>query len=259
MPLILTDCRDMIGTITLNNAAKRNSLSRALLSEMAAAMHDMHQQKVRVVIIRAEPGVKVWSAGLDVTELPEPGRDPLAYNDPLEQALRGIQHFPAPVIAMVQGGVWGGACDLVFTCDIAIGDPTATFAMTPAKLGVPYNSTGILHFVNIVGERMAREMFFTAQPVDADRAWHIGILNHLVPADELETFTYGLAARITENSPLSIEVMKEQLRILSSSHPLSPETFERIQGLRRRVYDSQDYCEGKEAFLQKRKPVFKGQ
>ncbi|MGB8643672.1 MAG: methylmalonyl-CoA decarboxylase [Anaerolineae bacterium] len=259
MPFVLTDCQEQIGTITLTNAAKRNSLSCALLGELTSALHNLQRHKVRAVVLRAEPGVRVWSSGLDVTELPEPGRDPLSYGDPIEQVLRGIQHFPAPVIAMIEGGVWGGACDLVFTCDITIGSPTASFTMTPAKLGVPYNSTGILHFINIVGERVAREMFFTAQPVEAERALRIGILNHLVPADQLEPFTYSVAAQIAENSPLSIEVMKEQLRILSSSHPLSPETFERIQSLRRRVYDSNDYCEGKEAFLSKRKPVFKGE
>ncbi len=259
MPLILTDCQAGICTMTFNNGAKRNCLSHALLNEMSAAFHELEQSKVRVVILRAEKGARVWSSGLDITELPEPGRDPLSYNDPIEHVLRTIQHFPAPIMALIEGSVWGGACDLSFTCDIAIGSPTASFAMTPAKVGVPYNSTGIVHFINIVGERMAREMFFTAQPIDAERALRIGILNHLVPSDQIEACTYDMARQITDNSSLSISVIKEQLRILSSSHPLSPDTFERIQGLRRRVYDSRDYCEGKQAFLDKRKPVFKGE
>jgi methylmalonyl-CoA decarboxylase len=211
------------------------------------------------VVIRAAAGVKVWSSGFDINELPVSGRDPLSYNDPLEQALRAIQLFPAPVIAMIEGSVWGGACDLSFICDIAIGCPTSAFAITPAKIGVPYNSTGILHFINVVGPRMTREMFFTARPIDAERALHVGILNHLVPTEELEAFSYAMAAQIAENSPLAIAVIKEQLRLLGNSHPLSPETFERIQGLRRRAYDSADYVEGKNAFYEKRKPVFKGE
>jgi methylmalonyl-CoA decarboxylase len=142
---------------------------------------------------------------------------------------------------------------------MAIGGPSASFTMTPARIGVPYNSSGILHFINIVGMRIAREMFFTAQPITADRAHAIGILNHLVPVEELERFTYTVANQIVENSPLSIWVMKEQLRILANSHPLSPETFERIQGLRQQVYESDDYQEGKKAFLEKRKPAFKGE
>jgi methylmalonyl-CoA decarboxylase len=257
--LIITNHTDNIGTIILNHPETRNSLSNRLLNDLIEALEFFEKRKARAVIIRAAAGVTVWSSGFDITELPVPGRDPLSYNDPLEQALRAIQLFPAPVIAMIEGSVWGGACDLSFICDIAIGCPTAAFAITPAKIGVPYNSTGILHFINVVGPRMTREMFFTARPIAAERAMQLGILNHLVPTDELEAFSYAMAAQIAENSPLAIAVIKEQLRLLGNSHPLSPETFERIQGLRRRAYDSADYLEGKQAFLEKRKPVFKGE
>jgi len=259
MSLIITNHSDNIGTIIFNHTETRNSLSNQLLNELIEALEFFEKRKARAVVIRAAAGVTVWSSGFDITELPVPGRDPLSYNDPLEQALRAIQLFPAPVLAMIEGSVWGGACDLSFICDIAIGCPSAAFAITPAKIGVPYNSTGILHFINVVGPRMTREMFFTARPIDADRAMQLGILNHLVPTDELEAFTYAMAAQIAENSPLAIAVIKEQLRLLGNSHPLSPETFERIQGLRRKAYDSADYLEGKQAFLEKRKPVFKGE
>jgi len=259
MSLIITNHSDNVGTIVLNHPETLNSLSNQLLNELIEALEFFEKRKARAVVIRAAAGVKVWSSGFNIKELPVPGRDPLSYNDPLEHALRAIQLFPAPVISMIEGSVWGGACDLSFICDIAIGCPTAAFAITPAKIGVPYNSTGILHFINVVGPRMTREMFFTAKPIGAERAMQVGILNHLVPTTELESFTYAMAAQIAENSPLAIAVIKEQLRLLGNSHPLSPETFERIQGLRRRAYDSTDYLEGKQAFLEKRKPVFKGE
>jgi methylmalonyl-CoA decarboxylase len=259
MSLIITTHSDNIGTIIFNHGETHNSLSNQLLNELIEALEFFKKCKARAVIIRAAAGVKVWSSGFNIKELPVPGRDPLSYNDPLEQSLRAIQQFPAPVIAMIEGSVWGGACDLSFVCDIAIGCPTAAFAITPAKIGIPYNSTGIMHFINVVGLRMTREMFFTAKPIDADRAMQLGILNHLVPTDELEAYCYGMATQIAENSPLAISVIKEQLRLLGNSHPLSPETFERIQGLRRTAYDSADYIEGKNAFFEKRKPVFKGE
>lgn len=259
MSLILTEFSEMIGTITFNNNEKRNCLSAALLKELIGALKEMRNQQVRVIILRAATGAKVWSAGLDVNELPNPGRDPFPYDDPFEQAGRSIQRSSAPVIAMIGGSVWGAACDLALSCDILIGTPQTTFAMTPAKIGIPYSSSGLLHFLYGVGLNLAKEMLFTAQPVGAERAEKLGILNHLVPAAQLEGFTYEMARQIAHNSPLSIAVLKEQLRILANSHPLSPETFERIQGLRRRVYDSQDYLEGKNAFLQKRAPVFQGE
>jgi methylmalonyl-CoA decarboxylase len=219
----------------------------------------MVYQQTRVIALRANQGAKVWSAGYDVNEFPQPGRDPLTYNDPLEQAIRAIQRCPAPVIAMLEGSVWGGACEVAFVCDILIGTENTSFALTPARLGVPYNLTGILHVLNKVGLSLAREMFVTAQPVSGERAARLGVLNHLVPVAELEDFTYGLARQIAQNSPISISVMKEQLQILGNALPLSPEAFERIQGLRRLVYDSRDYLEGQQAFLEKRPPVFTGE
>jgi methylmalonyl-CoA decarboxylase len=258
MAVVKVEVRERVGILMLDDPGRRNCLSGEMLQGMTAGLVELADEEVRVVVLRAQPGTAVWSAGLDVHSLPEPGRDPLDYADPLEHVIRQVEHFPAPVIAMVEGGVRGGACDLSFVCDLAIGCETASFAMTPAKLGVPYNCSGILHFLNLVGPRVAREMFFTAEPVPADRALAVGILNHLVPKEQLEAFTLAMANRIAANSPLAVGVIKEQLRILARSHPVSPDTFERIQALRRCVFESADYVEGKKAFIEKRRPTFTG-
>ncbi len=258
MPLIAVESTGRVGVATLNNPEKRNCLSNALLGELLSALDSFEKGGMRAVILRAPAGSTVWSAGFDVRELPEHGRDPLAYDDPLERVIRRIQRVPFPVIAMIEGTVWGGACDVALTCDLAVGCPTTSFSMSPAKMGVPYNSAGILHFINVVGVRVAREMFFTAKPVTAERALVIGLLNHLVPQETLEHYTMELARGIADNSPLAIAALKEQLRILSEANPITADTFERLQSLRRRVYDSADYTEGRRAFLEKRKPVFSG-
>lgn len=259
MSFIDVEVTDSIGFICLNNPAKRNALSREMVDEILRAFDDFKKRKIAAIILRAPDGCSVWSAGHDIKELPEGRRDPLGYGDALEKLLREVQRYPGPVIAMVNGSVWGGACDLVMTCDIVIGDETSSFAITPAKLALPYNVSGVLHFISRLGLNIAKEMFFSADPITAERAERVGILNHLVSSDRLLGFTTDLAKRMATRSALAISVIKEQLNLLAGAHPISPDVFERIQGLRRQVYDSHDYAEGIRSFLEKREPMFKGE
>jgi methylmalonyl-CoA decarboxylase len=258
MKLVMTEKRDSTGVIILNNAGKRNALSAALITELTDALNDFRAQSVRAVVLRAMPGVKVWSAGHDIDELPNRGRDPLGWYDQLRVLIRTIQEFPAPVIALIEGSVWGGGCEVAMACDMLVTTPNATFAITPAKLGVPYNLGGLLTLMNMIPLPIAKEMLFTAQPIPAEQAWNLGITNYIKSPEEIEAFVFGLTTSISANSPLSVAVMKEELRLLSSASAITPELFERIQGLRRVVYDSEDYQEGIDAFREKRKPVFHG-
>lgn len=248
-----------IGTIILDNAARRNALSAALLDSVITELARLQEQKARVIILRAAPGLKVWSAGHDIAELPRGHEDPLGYADPLERALRAIRSHPAPVIALVQGSVWGGAFDVVLSCDIVVADETATFAITPANLGLPYNTTGLLHFTGRLPANLIKEMFYTAAPLDAEAARKWGILNHLVPSAEIEQRVLAMATLIATKAPLAIATVKEQLRVLADFQPVAAQVFERIQEMRRQVYDSADYQEGIKAFQEKRKPVFRGE
>ncbi len=259
MALVDSNISDGIGTLTLNNPKKLNALSKELINDFCAALEDMRNNEVRVVILRAPAGSKVFSAGHDVRELPTHGRDPLTYNDPLRHVVRIIEHFPAPVIAMIEGSVWGGACELVMGCDIIIAGEDSAFAITPAKLGVPYNISGVQNLLNSGGLPFCKEMLFTAQPFPPKRLVDHGIVSHAVPRDQLEAVTQNIAEQIKQNSPFVITLLKEELRLLSASHNLSPETFERIQSMRRLVYDSHDYQEGIKAFFERRPPAFKGE
>ena len=258
MALIEQSLADNTGTLQLNRGEKHNSLNGELMRELMAGLDALVTDGARVVIVRAAPGVKVWSAGHDINEIPEPRRDPLGYFDTLETLLRKVQDCPVPVIAMVEGSVWGGACDLCAACDLIVAAHGSAFAMTPAKIGIPYNASGLIHFTNLLGVNKAKEMFFTAQPVSVDDAWNNGFVNHVVPAEELEPFTRKLATAIAANAPLAVRSIKAEFRLLSRGHHIDAETAEQIQAIRRQVYDSEDYAEGRAAFGEKRKPVFKG-
>jgi methylmalonyl-CoA decarboxylase len=201
MSLILSETAEGIGTITLNYQIKRNALAESLVEEVSKALRDFEKAGIRAAILRAQPGAKVWSSGHNVDELPEGGRDPLGWQDPLRMVIRDIESFPAPVIAMIEGSVWGGACELVFACDMIIATPEATFAATPAKLGVPYNASGLLTFLNAAPPHIAKELIFTGRPMSAARLERQGIINHVVEAPDLEKFTREIARAISRNSP----------------------------------------------------------
>ncbi|CAM4162042.1 methylmalonyl-CoA decarboxylase [Bordetella muralis] len=256
--ILTVEIKNRVATLTLNNVAKRNALSAALLDALITGLNGLDTGEVRAVILRAAPGLSVWSAGHDIKELPRGHEDPLGYSDPLERALRAIRELPLPVIAMVHGSVWGGALDLVLSCDMIVADETASFAITPVNLGLPYNTTGLLHFMGRLPMNLIKEMFFTAAPLKAAEAerWHI--VNHLVPSGELDSFTMALAEGMTTKAPLAMAIIKEQLRVLADYQPIAAQVFERIQDMRRRVYESADFQEGINAFLEKRAAIFTG-
>ena len=259
-PLVITEQPEQhVGMITMNDPNRRNALSGELIQAVVSAIGELEEGRARAIILRAAAGVRTWSSGHNVRELPTNGRDPLAYNDPLRQLVRRIQFCPVPIISMVEGGVWGGACEVVMTSDFVVAADNATFAVTPARMGVPYNVAGVLNLMRSANISLVKEMLFCARPIEAGRALTVGLVNHVVPLDQLEARTFELAREISANSPQVIALLKEELRVLSAAQPLVPETFERIQSMRRAIYDSADYQEGIRAFFEKRRPVFRGE
>jgi methylmalonyl-CoA decarboxylase len=247
---------EKVGIIEFNYAAKRNALSRDFVNDVIQALVDLDKPDIRCIILRAQKGSKVFSAGHDISELPTGHRDPLPYGDPMRKLIHGIQMTPRPVISMVEGSVWGGAFEVVMSSDIIIAASGATFAMTPANLGVSYDLVGINNLTRDSSFHLLKEMLFTALPITAERAHFVGIVNHVVPAEELEGFTLKMARTISEKAPLVIALIKEELRVLGDAKSMNSDEFERVQQMRRNVYDSADYQEGLKAFGEKRKPNF---
>ena len=258
--LVKVDVDDRICYIEMINPHRLNCLSEQMSLDIVEALRYGYSQECVAIVIKAQCNHGVWSAGHDIKELPQDGSDPLAYDVPMERMLHMIQEIPIPVIACVDGSVWGGACDLCLSCDMIVASDNATFAITPAKIGIPYNASGIMHFVNQLGLNKAREMFFLATPIEANDALNVGLINRVTTLDELGTvLEEHFLKPLRRNSVMSISAIKRQFRILSkASSVISSEGFERINAYRTRVYKGTDYLEGINSFLEKRSPNFKG-
>lgn len=246
-----------IGVLTFGNPSRRNALDVDLLDALDARLAELAERRVPVVIVGANPGDDVWSAGHDLGELAL-DRDPIAYGKPLERVLRHVRAYPGVVIARVSGSVWGGAVDLAMSCDLVVADRRARFAMTPVNIGLPYTTSGLLRFFNNLPIHVLKEMFFCAQPLDAQRAEHYGLVNRVVDTEQLETAALELAHGIAEKAPLAVQAVKEQLRVIEDARPMPVDALERIAELRRHACASDDFSEGLQAFAQRRKPVFRG-
>lgn len=258
--MVETRIEDRIGFVEMQNPDHFNVLSEQMCSELVDAINDCYKKECVAIVIEAQTKRGVWSAGHDINELPMDGNDPLSYDVPMERLLRTVQKVAIPVIACVTGTVWGGACDLCISCDMIVATETSTFAITPAKIGIPYNASGIMHFINQLGVNKAREMFFTGAPLTAHEALNVGFVNQIASAEMLhKLLEVKILNPLRRNSVLSVSAIKRQFRMLTkASHSINAENFERINSYRQKVYQGPDYKEGIKAFLEKRTPQYTG-
>ncbi len=246
-----------IGVLTMHDPARRNALGAEMISQLRSGLDHLNQQDARVIILRAAPGDRVWSAGFDIAAL-GPGIDPLVQDGPLMGLFHAVADCPAPVIAMLDGSAWGGGTDLALRCDILLASPACTLAFTPARLGLPYDPEGLQNVLLRAGRHIAMEMFATAEPIQAGRALQVGLLNHVVPAGEIEAFTMAMAHRIAALAPLSVRSAKQQLGAINAALALPAAELARLQDGRRRALHSEDFKAGLAAFHARQTPVFTG-
>ncbi|MCF6214906.1 MAG: enoyl-CoA hydratase-related protein [Emcibacter sp.] len=258
MSNVRTENNDGVGIITLCRSDSMNALNDPFIREILTAFYLMQRDEVRVVILRAEKGVKVWSAGRDVESLPAGAHDMAGWQTQMLALGRTIREFPTPVIAMIEGSVWGYSCEVAFSCDLIVSVPEATFAITPAKLSGTYVIEGLRTIVGRLGQNLAREMLFCAAKIEATRLHSLGIINHVVSSDEIETHVEDMARNISLLAPLTITALKKQISDIVRTSPLPAEILAENDVSAENIFGSDDYREGLAAFREKRKPDFSG-
>ena len=260
--LLLIQTKNNICTLTLNRPEKKNSLSLELVERLGSTLQKLAgDDDVRTVILRGA-GDQAFCSGFDIGSLPtQSGADAdqrLKSLDQVESLLQCLVNFPYPLIAMLNGFAFGLGCELSMCCDIRIGSEDIRMGMPPAKLGLVYPWAGLLRFIQSIGLQSTKEMFFTGRTYAGPRIKELGLVDYLVPSCDLEEFTYAMAEEIAGNAPLALKGIKKVINLLMQSNRLGETQTKEAQAIFRATLLSEDMQEGQSAFLEKRKPRFKG-
>jgi enoyl-CoA hydratase/carnithine racemase len=256
---ILSTKAAAIGTLTFNNPERHNAMSLDMWRAAAAAMDSFARDPdVRVVVLTGAGG-KAFVSGADISKFESERASTGAvtvYNAAVDRFQQTLADFPKPTIALIRGYCIGGGLGIVVSCDLRIANDAARFGIPAAKLGLGYGLVNIERLMRLVGPQFVHEMLFTARHIDAGDALRMGLVNRVVADAEIETYTRELAETIAANAPLTIRAVKKIVRELQRAEP--DRDAAACEALVRECFESQDYKEGRQAFLEKRKPVFTG-
>ncbi|MBA3029601.1 MAG: enoyl-CoA hydratase/isomerase family protein [Desulfobacteraceae bacterium] len=261
-PNIIVHKQGGVCTVTIHNPEKRNALSPACLFDITETFHQLAEEDtVRVVILRGA-GKDAFSAGADIVAMPtKNGNNPVPQNErkgDITSASLAIQKFPYPVIGMLYGYTLGAGCVLAMACDIRIASDKVKMGIPTSRMGLVSTYEGFKRFLTVLGYSTAMEIFLTGRQYNSRECLAMGLANHLVDDDELESYTLNLAEEITRCAPLSLRGSKYVLnRITENPIPSTGELTE-FARLASQARQSDDHEEAKMAFKEKRKPVFKG-
>ena len=253
------EVRDGIGWMIFNNPKRRNALSLDMWEAIAAILDSFQEDdSVRVVVMKGA-GDKAFVSGADISQFEKNRSDAgqaERYSAVSASAREKLAGLDKPLIAMIQGFCLGGGLGITLNADIRIASENAQLGIPAARLGIAYGYESLKLLVDLVGPSHAKEILFSARRLSAAEALHIGLLNRVVPAGELEDAVCGLAAKIASNAPLSVKASKRTIgEILKDP---SDRDLDAIAEFAKTCFDSQDYTEGRTAFMEKREPKFIG-
>jgi len=259
--LLLVEEKDFIAFLTIHYPEKCNALTPELLIDLKNNL-DLLSDKgdVRCVVITGT-GDKAFSSGYDISAIPVDKLPDKRQETPdvLLKALEAIKNFPYPTIAMINGYAFGAGFNLCACCDIRIAAHDISLGMTPARLGVAYHPEGIQQFIEAFGIARTKEIFYTAGLFKGKDLIVKGLVDHMVPKSDLESFISTYARKITQNAPLSLKGIKKVIAMFEKNMALDESALETADQLMQKCFQSNDLKEGKKAFLEKRVPRFTGQ
>jgi enoyl-CoA hydratase len=257
-PEILVERSQSYARIILNRPHVRNAISAAMWRELPRLLRRLQAERPIRCLVLSGAGGKAFAAGADLGELPqftEP-RTARQYETLVLRALEGLHRCPIPVIAMVRGHAVGGGCHLALACDLRVAGESARFGIPAAKLGAAVSPGVVGRLVALVGPAVAKEMLFSGQPLSARRALAVGLVNQVVPDDQLESVTLALVHEIAAAAPLTLRHAKQAVAWFSTE--ALRRTPRVIQQHFVRGFSSRDFKEGLAAFLARRPPRFVG-
>ncbi len=248
-----------IATVTFNRPKMRNAISLAMWSEIARVIEGLARDDgVRAIVFRGA-GIEAFASGADISEFEENRKDTgtaLAYGKQTEAAYTGIRVCPKPTVAMIFGFCMGGAMAVAMACDLRFAAVGSRFGIPAAKLSIIYPLDSVHQLVDLVGPAYAKDILYSARTVDADEALRIGFIQRLLPAADLERYTYDYLRTVAANAPLSVRGTKAQVEAIFAG--LGDAHRERLRQMGLETFESEDYREGTRAFLEKRPPRFQG-
>ena len=246
-----------IGRLVLDNLARRNAIGAEMWRAIPKAIAEFDADpEIRCIVLRGE-GTAAFAAGADISEFEQrrsSEADVNAYEALVDAAHHSIENSPKPVIALIHGFCVGGGMAVALSCDLRYADASSRFAIPAARLGLGYGVSGTNRLVATVGHAAAREIMFSARRFSADEARAMGLVNRVLPDAELDDFVRKIALELAANAPLTIAASKSVINALVAAEGDYAEAKKMVA----RCMKSEDYVEGRRAFMEKRSPAFKG-